>query len=134
MFQKRSFVFLSVMVLAFSLFGCEADSNKDWGSEDIPGTHYSVSLSTRFYDNKLLYILRITPFDNKVKQFARTVSVDLQDKDGFVLAEIDSTLNWTTTVDSAGKEVELNTRGSIPITFRGYLEIYSWGPRWRSNF
>jgi hypothetical protein len=107
-----------------------AINNKDWGSEDIPETDYSISLSTRFYNNRLLYVLKITPYDDKVKQFARTVSIALSDKNGFNLGEIESTYSWITTVDGNGKEIGLNTQGSIPITLRNYLEIYRWGPQW----
>jgi hypothetical protein len=112
----------------------QAINNKDRGSEDVPGTNYSVSLSTRFYNNRLLYVLRITPSDDKIKQFARTVAIDLTDRNGFNLGEIESTYSWTTIVDNDGKEMGLSTQGSIPITLRNYLEIYNWGPRWSSNY
>lgn len=107
--------------------------NKNWGSDDIPGTEYSVSLSTRFYNNRLLYILKITPFDSRVRQFARTISIDLADRNGFNLEEIESTTDWTTTVDGDGEPIGLNTQGGIPITLRNYLEIYDWSPRWATN-
>jgi hypothetical protein len=111
-----------------------AINNKDWGSEGVPGTDYSISLSTRFYNNRLLYVLKIAPYNDKIKQFARTVSIDLSDINGFNLGEIESSYGWTTTVDNDGKEIGLNTQGSIPITLRNYLEIYRWGPRWSSNY
>jgi hypothetical protein len=109
-------------------------ATKFWGIEDIPGTDYSVSLSTRFYNNRLLYILTVVPYNDKGKQFARTVSIDLSDENGFHLGEIGSNHSWITTVDDDGKETGLNTQGSIPITLRNYLEIYSWGPRWNLNY
>jgi hypothetical protein len=111
-----------------------AINNKDWGSEDIPGTDYSISLSTRFYNNRLLYILEIEPHNDKVRQFARTVKIDLSDITGFNLGEIESSYNWIASVDDTGKETGLNIQGSIPITLRNYLEIYSWGPRWALNY
>jgi hypothetical protein len=106
---------------------------RDWGSKDIPGTDYSVSLSTRFYNNRLLYILQITPYGDKAIQFARTVSIYLIDSYGFGLGEIESTYSWSSTVDDTGKRIGLNAQGGIPITLRNYLEIYNWGPRWSSN-
>jgi hypothetical protein len=109
-------------------------NTKDWGIEDIPGSDYSVTLSTRFYNNRLLYVLKITPYNEKIKQFARTVSIDLSDKNGFNLGEIESSYDWTITVDDSGKEIGLNTQGSIPITLRNYLEIYHWGPKWGLNY
>jgi hypothetical protein len=109
-----------------------AINNKDWGSKDIPGTDYSVSLSTRFYSNRLLYVLKLEPYNDKARQFARTISIDLGDRNGFNLGEIESSYDWTNSVDDTGKEVGMNTQGSIPITLRNYLEIYSWGPRWRN--
>jgi hypothetical protein len=109
-------------------------NTKDWGNRDMPGTDYSVSLSTRFYNNRLLYILAITPYNDKAKQFARTVSIDLSDKNGFDLGNIESTYSWVAVVDDAGKEAGLTVQGSIPITLRNYLEIYNWGPRWSSNY
>jgi hypothetical protein len=105
----------------------------DRGSKDIPGTDYSVSLSTRFYNNRLLYILKIEPYKDNSEQFARTVSIDLSDKTGFKLGEIESTYSWVSIVDDTGKRVGLNTQGSVPITLRNYLEIYGWAPSWRSN-
>jgi hypothetical protein len=107
---------------------------KEWGAEDIPGTDYSVSLSTRFYNNRLLYLLSIKPYNDKARQFARTVKIELNDRNGFNLGEIDSSYDWVSSVDDAGKEMGLNTQGSIPITLRNYLEIYRWGPRWSSNY
>jgi hypothetical protein len=107
-----------------------AIENKDWGERSIPGKEYSLSLSTRFYNNRLLYQIKITPFNDKARQFARTVTVELNDKNGFNLGEIDSTYSWTQTVDSEGNPMGLNTQGSIPITLRNYLEIEYWGPKW----
>jgi hypothetical protein len=111
-----------------------AINNKDWGSEDVPGTDYSVSLSTRFYNNRLLYVLNVSPFNDRARQFARTLAIDLSDINGFNLGEIETSYSWVTSVDDTGKETGLNTQGSIPITLRNYLEIYKWNPRWNLNY
>jgi hypothetical protein len=109
----------------------QALKNTDRGERSMPGTDYSVKLSTRFYSNRLLYVLELKPFDERARRFANTVSIELLDENGFVLGEIDSTYDWTTTVDSNGKEIGLNTQGSISITLRNYLEIDRWGPKWQ---
>jgi hypothetical protein len=110
----------------------DALMNKDRGSEDMPGTDFSIKLSTRFYNNRLLYMMELSPYNDKARQFARTVSIDLMDDRGFVLGEIESTRSWTARVDSSGKETGLDTQGSIPITLRNYLEIENWGPKWQT--
>jgi hypothetical protein len=110
----------------------DALMNKDRGSKDMPGTDYSIELSTRFYNNKLLYMMKLSPYNDKAKRFARTVSIQLMDDRGFVLGEIESSYDWTTTVDDTGKEIALSTQGSIPITLRNYLEIVNWGPLWQT--
>jgi hypothetical protein len=106
--------------------------NKDRGSKDMPGTDYSIELSTRFYNNRLLYMIKLSPFNDKIKRFARTVSIQLMDDRGFVLGEIESSYDWTTSVDVTGKEIALDAQGSIPITLRNYLEIVNWGPLWQT--
>jgi hypothetical protein len=108
-----------------------AISNKEWKSQTIPGKDYSVSLSTRFYNNRLLYVLKVSPGTDKARDFARTVSVELTDRNGFVLGEIETSYSWTRTLDDDGTPVFFTSQGSIPITLRNYLEISSWGPRWR---
>jgi hypothetical protein len=101
----------------------------DRGKEDISGQPYSVSLSTRYYSNRLLYIMKLEPYNDNARRFANTVSIELSDSNGFLLGEIPSS-NWTNIVDDAGNRVSLQAQGSIPITLRNYLEIVSWGPKW----
>jgi hypothetical protein len=104
--------------------------NIDRGKKDIPGQDYSVTLSTRYYSNRLLYIMDIEPYNDNTRRFANSVSVELSDSKGFLLGEISSSYNWTNIVDDEGKRVSMQTQGSIPITLRNYLEIVSWGPKW----
>ena len=110
----------------------EALRSTDRGYRDIPGSPYSVELSTRFYSNRLLYVIRLEPFDNRAREMANTISIQLLDDNGFVLGTINRNTNWVTSVNSEGVEVGLNTQGSIPITLRNYLEINRWGPQWQT--
>jgi hypothetical protein len=111
----------------------EALKNKDRGKETIPGTDYSVSLSTRYYSNRLLYILKLEPYNDNARRFANSLSVELFDEKRFLLGEIDLSYDWTNIVDDSGQRVKLQTQGSIPITLRNYLEIISWGAKWSIN-
>jgi hypothetical protein len=121
----------STVVQAIEQNKNDALMNKDRGNKDMPGTNYSVELSTRFYNNRLLYMMKLSPFDDKIKRFSRTVSIQLMDNRGFVLGQIESSYDWTTSVDDSGKEIALSKQGSIPITIRNYLEIVNWGPLWQ---
>jgi hypothetical protein len=105
----------------------------DRGRKSIPGESYSVSLSTRYYGTRLLYILEIEPYDDNARRFASTVSIELTDSKGFILGSIPSSSNWINIVDDSGKRVSLSSQGSIAFTLRNYLEIVSWGPNWTSR-
>ena len=117
-------------ILAIEKNKVAALQNMDRGKEDIPGQAYSVSLSTRYYSNRLLYIIDIEPYNDNTRRFANSVSIELSDSKGFLLGQITSSSNWTNIVDSEGKRVSMQSQGSIPITLRNYLEIVSWGPKW----
>ncbi len=106
--------------------------NTDRGERIIPGTNYSVSLSTRYYSNRLLYMIELSPYDDGAWRIAETISIELSDSSGFLLGEIESSRNWISTVNNSGEPVLLNTQGSIPITLRNYLEIVMWRIRWRN--
>jgi hypothetical protein len=108
----------------------EAMSGKEWRMKTIPGTDFKVTFSSRFYNNKLLYQIQIEPYNNKTRSFARSISIKLTDKKGFVLETISSLYNWTNLVNDTGEDIGLNTYGSIPITLGNYLEINDWGPLW----
>jgi len=111
----------------------EALQNMDRGKKDIPGQDYSITLSTRYYSNRLLYIMVIEPYNDGIRKFANSVSIELSDSKGFLLGEITSSYNWTSIVDGEGKRVSVQSQGSIPITLRNYLEIVSWSPKWGLN-
>jgi hypothetical protein len=104
---------------------------KDWGDNTIAGTKYSLNLATRFYNDKLLYILELKPYDDNITRLANTITVDLTDIVGFTLETIDPE-RWTRSVDAEGNPQQLTARGSIPITLENYLEIYDWNPYWRN--
>lgn len=108
-----------------------AQKMKFWGDKNIPGTKYSLELSTRFYNDKLLYILQIRPYDDGVSRLANTITVDLVDTAGFVLETIDPT-RWIRIVNDEGKAQRLSTSGSLPVTLENYFEIDDWSPSWRN--
>ena len=105
----------------------------DRGTEAIPSTDYSVSLSTRFYSNRLLYIMEVRPYNDNARRFANSLAVELNDRGGFLLGEINSSSSWTNIVDNSGARIALQSQGSISITLRNYLEIVRWGSRWSLN-
>ncbi|MCL2442593.1 MAG: hypothetical protein FWD13_03915 [Treponema sp.] len=111
----------------------EALKNLDRGSNEIAGTVYSIKLSTRFYSNRLLYIMRLEPHNDEARRFAGTISIELMDLNGFILGKINPTNDWTNIVDNTGERIALETQGSIPITLRNYLEIVAWEPLWTRN-
>ena len=108
-----------------------AQKMKFWGKKDIPGTKYTLELSTRFYNDKLLYILQIGPYDDGLSRLANTITVDLVDLAGFSLETID-TLRWVQSVDAEGKAQKLSANGNLPITLENYFEIDEWDPSWRN--
>jgi len=108
-----------------------AQKMKFWGKRDIPGTKYSIELSTRFYNDKLLYILQIGPYDDGISRLANTITVDLVDLDGFSLETIEPK-RWIRSVDESGKAQKLSTNGNLPITLENYFEISEWDPSWRN--
>jgi hypothetical protein len=107
-----------------------AMSGKEWGTKDIPGTDFKVTFSSRFYNNKLLYQIEVEPFNNRTRNFARSVTILLTDENGFVLETISSSYNWNSLVDNTGEQIGLSVHGSIPITLGNYLEIHAWRPLW----
>ena len=108
-----------------------AQKMKDWGKNSIPGTKYSLEFLTRFYNDKLLYILQIEPYDDNTARIANTITVDLIDTAGFTLETIEPP-RWTRVVDEKGKTQMLNSGGNIPITLENYMEIFDWSPSWRN--
>jgi hypothetical protein len=108
-----------------------AQKMKIWGERNIPGTKYTLELSTRFYNDKLLYILQIGPYDDGISRLANTITVDLVDLAGFSLETIDPT-RWIRSVDASGKAQKLSASGDLPITLENYFEISEWDPSWRN--
>ena len=104
---------------------------REWDKRTISGTNYSLELSTRFYDDRLLYILEMSPFDNNASGLANTITVHLLDEAGFVL-EVLRPQVWSRIVNSEGKATAMSSRGGIPITLDNYMEISNWSPTWRN--
>jgi hypothetical protein len=112
----------------------KAAETNERGTIDIPGQDYSVSLSTRFYNNNLLYIINVTPYDSKVSRFADTLRLKFYDRNGFLLGYTDRINDWNTTVDDNGKQIGVQAAGNFPMTLRNYLEIYNWSSPYSSSY
>lgn len=104
---------------------------REWPSVDINKTKYTVSLSTRYYKDRLLYKIKFYPADEMSSIRARTISINLRDVNGFVLEKITPQDEWVTVVDSIAAPIEESANGEIPMTLDNYLEIYSFDPNWR---
>ena len=102
---------------------------KIFGVKDI-GTRskYFLSLNIRFYNNKLLYLTTIKPYNSGTRRIANTINILLGDSNGFVLEEF-SPRGLVITIED-DEEVGLDTFGSIPITINNYMEIDNWNPQW----
>jgi hypothetical protein len=111
-----------------------AMNGHDWGVRDVPGEDYKITFSSRFYNNKLLYKIDVTPNDRNILSFARTVSIKLMDQNGYVLETIESIRYWNHMVDNDGEEIGVNTWGEIPITLGNYLEIKGWSATWQGDY
>ena len=107
-----------------------AQKLRDWGKQDIAGTRYSVSLQTRYYKDRLLYITDLGPFDDSLKYKSTTIEMDLVDATGFSLEKIHPE-TWMRVVDDKGVSIKLQYRGEIPMTLDNYLEISSWMLQWK---
>jgi len=101
----------------------------DWGKQKITNTKYTINLKARYYNDNLLYILEIEPYDVYLITFAKTININFIDKNGFTLEKI-KTSSWSATVLDNGTRTNLNTKGSIPITFDNLMEIDQWYPSW----
>jgi hypothetical protein len=128
--MNKVFVVFTVVLLSIFI-GCHhgEETIKYWDDKSIPGTNYTISFSTRYYESKLLYILEIGPYDNNTGRLANTVSVDLVDINGFTLETLEPS-QWIRSVDEKGDPQNMSATGNIPITRVNYREIYSWSPKW----
>ncbi len=103
---------------------------KDWGETQITGTKYKVSLSTRYYKDKLLYRFNFSPSDSTSAMKARQTTIHLRDENGFVLEKINPYLSWSTSVNEKGIPEMESANGEIPMTLDNYLEISAYDPLW----
>jgi hypothetical protein len=107
-----------------------AQKNRDMGAQPISGTKFTLTLKTRYYKDKLLYILEMRPFDETAAYKAGTIRVNLIDATGFTLETIEPQA-WFTSVDNKGNKISEATTGSIPMTLDNFLEVDGWSPMWR---
>ena len=103
----------------------------DWGKQKITNTKYTISLKARYYNDNLLYILEIEPYDINLFRLANTIKIQFVDENGFTLETI-KTSSWAVTVHDDGTQTNLNTKGSLPITLDNLMEIDRWYPAWEN--
>ena len=80
----------------------DASITKNFDDKEVPGTNYTISLSTRFNSNHLYYIITVKPYNNNIRDFINTLSVEFLDFRGFLLEEIPSSQNWINIVNDSG--------------------------------
>ena len=102
----------------------------DWASKRVPGSKYTISLSTRFYSGNCLYNLELAPWDDNATSFARSLTLRLEDKDHFELENV-QLMNWHTGVDDKGVNQNMNCSGRHSIDLSTYLEIADWSYTFR---
>jgi hypothetical protein len=103
---------------------------KNWGESTITGTKYKVSLSTRHYKDKLLYIITFSPSDATSSMKARLTTINLRDENGFALEKINPSLSWVSVVNDKGIAQFEQASGEMPMTLDNYLEVSSYDPTW----
>jgi hypothetical protein len=119
------------MIVVLVVYLISATSNKDWGNRAIPGTNYTIGISTRFYYYKMLYVLRVEPYDEKAYDFSQNISLELVDKNSHTFSRIESDRGWLRSVDFNNNSIGLERKGSKFMTLKNYLEISGWEPIWR---
>jgi hypothetical protein len=107
-----------------------AQKNRDMGQQPLSGTKFTLSLRTRYYKDRLLYVLAMEPFDETAVGKATTVRVDLLDSFGFTLENIQPA-GWYSMVDAKGVKIRVEAAGSLPMTLDNFLEVSTWGASWR---
>jgi hypothetical protein len=107
-----------------------AQKSRDMGELSLSGTKFTLTLRTRYYKDKLLYILEMKPFDETAAYKVSTIRVNLVDATGFTLETIEPQA-WSSSVDDKGNRVSEMSTGSIPMTLDNFLEVSSWYPMWR---
>ena len=120
-----------VLVTFFLFLACNDERSSDWGTIDIPETGFSIELETRYNNGQLLYILRMTPYDDNLLRLANTVNVELLDREGFVLGRIEPEA-WNRSNDSEGRRIGVISRGNIPMTRNNYRNLGRWSVSWRN--
>jgi len=76
-----------------------AQKNRDMGEQSLSGTKFALTLKTRYYKDKLLYIVEMKPFDETASYKAGTIQINLVDATGFTLETIEPKA-WFTSVDA----------------------------------
>jgi hypothetical protein len=103
---------------------------RNWGEQSITNTKYAVTLSTRYYKDKLLYKLTFSPGDSSTPLKARQTTIILRDENGFIVEKINPFSSWVTIIDEEGIPAAEQASGEVPMTLDNYLEIGSFSPTW----
>ncbi|MDR2400392.1 MAG: hypothetical protein LBD73_01920 [Deferribacteraceae bacterium] len=103
---------------------------RSFNESQIAGTDYSAEIRTRFYSDRLLYKVTVSPYREDLNRNSSNISFQFTDVAGFTLESVEPK-GWTRIVDDNGTPVALETNGRIPMTLENYLEIASRGLLWR---
>ena len=112
------------LVIIFILSACHDEQNIEWGTINLTDTKYSIKLETRFNDGHLSYIIRMFPDDGNLIRLANTVTVELLDREHFLLGIIEPE-SWARNNDI------VSTRGRISFTRSNYRALGAWNVKWR---
>jgi len=103
---------------------------RSWGNTTITGTKYTLSLSTRYYKDKLLYKLTFSPSDAGTPLKARETQINLRDQNGFIIEKINPYSSWVSVVNENGVAQFEQASGEMPMSLDNYLEISAYDPTW----
>jgi hypothetical protein len=102
---------------------------KDWGEIGITGTNYQIALRTRFYNDQLLYVVSMTPYDLPAYNKCEKISIIFYDTRKFILYQF-YPQNWAQRINKEGKTIAMVSDGSFPFKLDNYIEIDSWNIMW----
>ena len=104
---------------------------RTWPEVTLNGTTYKVKLSTRYYKDKMLYMIDFSPYDEISTYKSATVTIEMKDANGFTLERI-IPASWSRVVDEKGIPYAHQSTGEIPMSLDNYLEITDYSPLWRN--
>jgi hypothetical protein len=118
---------------------------KEWGERQIPGKKLYVKLETSWRENKLLYKFTAYPYESlkailssknldyytALQRSQQKFIIELLDKNGFVIKEIDIKLwEMTRIVDEEGNPIEMVMNSQIDCSKEIYESINDYSIKW----